>query len=287
LLREASRVFGIHLGVATVLAVLICVLPLQAMRRAVDDVKAAQAQVLHSHKLSALGEVFAGLTHEINSPLSIMLSRVKLLLYSAREQGLPAEVIQDLEVIERHGTRIAEILQGLLTFARKTPLEFVLTDLNRVIKDAVTLVEKPFMKEGVRITTDLDPDLPAIWGSPSHLQQVFLNLLNNARDAMPQGGEITIRTFPTPDHVVAEVQDTGTGIASEIRERIFDPFFTTKEAGKGTGLGLSVSYGILLNHGGRIAVESTPGAGTTFRLALPLGERRGHEVEALQGAHRG
>jgi signal transduction histidine kinase len=272
LVREAGRVLGIHLFVALSLALLIYAIPMRALRRAIGTVRAAHAQAIHADKLRAIGEAYAGLTHEISNPLSILLTRVKLLIDTPRQPPLPPDLVRDLKVIERHGTRIADILQGLLPFARKTPLEFVSTDLNRVIREAIALVEKPFAAEGVQIEAALDSELPTCLGSPNHLQQVFLNLLNNARDAMPHGGKIIVRTSQTNSHLVAEVQDTGTGIAPQIHERIFEPFFTTKAKGKGTGLGLAVSYGIIADHGGDIEVESKLGEGATFRLVLPLGE---------------
>jgi signal transduction histidine kinase len=143
------------------------------------------------------------------------------------------------------------------------------TDLNLVIGETIALVERWFAREGVRIETALAPRLSTCLGSPNHLQQVFLNLLNNARDAMPQGGQTTVHTFHDATHVVAEVQDTGTGIAPELCEQVFEPFFTTKTAGEGTGLGLAVSREVVTDHGGEIEVESKPGEGTTFRLAFP------------------
>ncbi|MBD3305202.1 hypothetical protein GF339_02505 [candidate division KSB3 bacterium] len=272
LFLKAARVFGVHLIVAFVLTLLVYIIPIRALQQAVAHVKAAHDQIIHTDKLRAIGEVYASLTHEINNPLSILLTRVKLLITSAETQHLSSPVVRDLQVIERHGTRIAGIIRQLLTFARKTPLEFERIDLNEVLKDAVMLVRKPFAKEGVQIVMRLTPDAPLISGSHNHLQQVVLNLLNNARDAMPQGGTLSIRTVAAADEVLAEIQDTGTGIPPEHLEKIFEPFFTTKKVGKGTGLGLSVSYGILRDHGGEIEVESTPGSGTTFQIRFPRQE---------------
>ncbi len=266
---KAARVFGIHLLVASILTVIVYAIPMRALRQAVTDVKAAHMQILHSDKLSAIGGVYASLTHEINNPLSILLSRVKLLIGSAHEQHFPTELLRDLEVIEHHGNRIADIIRGLLTFSRKTPFEFAKTDLNRVIDECMSLVEKPFAKQGITIKTDLTAAPLVFSGSYNHLQQVFLNLLNNSRDAMPNGGEIAIRTLTTKTRVIAEIQDSGSGIPVDVQEKIFEPFFTTKDVGKGTGLGLPISYGIIRDHNGEIEVESTPGKGTMFRVTLP------------------
>lgn len=269
---KAGKVLGIHLFVASVLVLIIYAIPMRALQQAVVDLKSAHAQIIHSDKLSAIGEVYASLTHEINNPLSILLSRVKLLISLAQEQRFSKDLVRDLEVIERHGNRIADIIRELLTFARKTPFEFVKTDLKQVIGTTIVLLERSFREEGIQIETALIPGNIVISGSPNHLQQVFLNLLNNARDAMPQGGRILIRSFKTKTHLVAEIQDNGEGITPDIRDRIFEPFFTTKKVGKGTGLGLSVSYGIIRDHHGEIEVESIPGEGTIFRVKFPREE---------------
>jgi signal transduction histidine kinase len=266
LLRQTARIFGIHIIVVTVLGLLIYRLPIRALRRAVEELEATQAQLVHSEKINAIGEVFTSLAHEINNPLAILIGRAKLMLATAKERQFSQELVRGLEMIDKHGTRIAE----------KTSFNLTETDLNHVISEVVTLVEKPFAQHGTRIESRLDPNLPHISASPDHLQQVFLNLLNNARDAMPEGGTITLRTYPNGRHLVAEVQDTGTGIAANIQSRVFDPFFTTKPRGKGTGLGLSVSYEIVRKHQGDIQVESTPGQGALFRLMLPI---EGNDVE--------
>ncbi len=273
LFSKSFRVVGIHIFVAVTLSLLIYVIPMRALRQAINDVQSAHAQIIHSEKLSAIGEVYASLTHEINNPLSILLTRVKLLIRSAQTQQFPQDVVNDLKVIERHGSRIVGIIRQLLTFSRKTPFEFIATDLNQVIADAVTLIEKPFVKEGIYIEVLLAYEPLIFSGSPNHLQQVFLNLLNNARDAMPQeGGRIWVRTFKTASSLVAEMQDNGIGIAPDIVDKIFDPFFTTKKVGKGTGLGLSVSYGIIRDHSGEINVKSMPDEGTTFQVIFPRQE---------------
>jgi two-component system, NtrC family, sensor kinase len=273
LVRQMARVVGIHAAVALLVSLAMYRLPVRAVRRAARDLGITEAQLLHSEKLRTLGEVYAGLTHEINNPLGIILTRVKLLLATAPERALPADVTRDLEAIDKHGARIADIVRGLLAFSRRTELAPRETDLNQVLADVLALVEKPFARDGVRIESQLAPGLPHIQASPDHLQQVFLNLVKNAREAMPEGGTITVRTSRKGASLQAEVLDTGTGISPPAVGHLFEPFFTTKDVGKGVGLGLSVSYGIVKAHDGEIEAENRPDRGAVFRVILPL-ERR-------------
>jgi signal transduction histidine kinase len=271
LLQDAARVLAIHLLVGLVLGLGFFRTPVRALRRAIRELDETHAQLLQSDKIGAIGEAYAGLTHEINNPLAIILSRVRLMRAREQEKRLDAEVSRDLEVIERQGSRIAELVRGLLAFARKRDFHMRETDLNQVVEETAALIRKPFEKKGITIRTELVRSLPRLWASPPHLQQVFLNLLNNARDAMPEGGRIVIRTLQVDGSLVAEVEDSGTGLAQGVGDRVFEPFFTTKE--KGTGLGLSVSYGTIKAHAGEMTVESETGKGTLFRVTLPI-ERR-------------
>ena len=268
--RRAARVLGIHLVVAALLAVAVHRLPMRALWGAIDEVKRTQEQLVHSEKLGAIGGMYAALTHEINNPLGILLTRVRLMLDSAEEQQFPSELVHDLQVIEHQGSRIAEIARSLLAFARKTDLTLVATDVNAIINEVVALVECPFAKQGIRIQSLLDSPLPRVRASADHLQQAFLNMLNNARDAMPDGGTATLHTYVNGSNLVVEIRDTGGGMSSEVQARVFEPFFTTKAVGRGTGLGLSVSHGIVCAHGGDIGIESSPGKGATFRVTLPI-----------------
>jgi signal transduction histidine kinase len=272
LVFQSSRIFAIHLLVAAVLIFLIHRFSIPALDKAIAQLETTQAQLIHSEKMSAIGEIYAGLTHEINNPLGVMIGKLELLLKFAPEHRLSPELRRDLEIINRNGLRIAELIRSLLIFSRKNTFNFSATALNHTIGEVLELVDKPFAKQGIRIESHFDPKLSYCNGSPGHLQQVFLNLLNNARDAMPKGGTIMLRTYGKNGSVIAEVEDTGVGIAPENRKRLFEPFFTTKGLGKGTGLGLSVAYGIIKTHGGDIEVESTPGKGTLFRVILPIGE---------------
>lgn len=269
LLVRAARVLGVHLLVAAILAFLVYQIPMRALRHAIGEVENSHAQLVHSDRLSSIGEMYAGLAHEVNNPLGIMLTRVQLLIDGAGKQGLPAETVAELELVQRHGQRIAEIIRGLLAFARRTSTDMRPASLNAVLGDACSLLERAFAKQNITIERVLDPGLPEIVASPDQLLQVFVNLLTNSRDAMPEGGIIVVRSHRAPGGVVAEVQDSGLGIDDESMGRLFEPFFTTKDVGKGTGLGLAVSYGIVRAHKGDIEVRSAPGEGALFRVFLP------------------
>jgi len=224
-----------------------------------------------AEKLAALGTLSAGLAHELNNPVGIISSRIDLMLQEADELGLPPQVRQDLEVLHRHSLRVARIARGLLSFARQSPGDRGLLDLNGVVEDTLLLLEKQVSKEGITVRRSLARDLPPMQGDSNALQQVVLNLLTNARDAMGDGGEIRIETGTVasrPGWLRLVVADNGPGIPLHRLPRIFDPFYTTKA--QGTGLGLAVSYGIVREHQGTIDVQSQPGKGTTFTLTFPV-----------------
>jgi PAS domain S-box-containing protein len=244
----------------------------------ITEVRKLEAQLIHSEKLATIGEMYASLTHEINNPLGVIVSKAKMLLAEGQQTGYPPDLMKDLEQIDRHSSRIAEIVRNLLTFARKATFEKKPVDMNRLIIETAALVQKPFAKSDVRIDCALQPDLPMVQGDSNLLQQVLMNLLSNARDAMPHGGRIWIRTRRAPEYdgvVTVEVEDEGIGIGPEIIDKIFHPFFTTKEVGKGTGLGLSVSYGIVQSHGGDLRVKNREGAGAIFSIVLPIEDQEG------------
>jgi signal transduction histidine kinase len=214
----------------------------------------------------------AGVAHEVNTPLAVISTYAQMLAkqISGDEQKAPL-----LEKIARQTFRASEIVNSLLNFSRTSATEFVSVDLNKVVRETLSLVEHQFTKSSVKVDLGLDENLTLIKGSPGKLQQVFLNLFLNARDAMEsggsQGGTLAIETSRWNGAVRVRVCDSGMGIAPENLARIFDPFFTTKGAVKGTGLGLSVSYGIVREHGGDIEVQSQPGQGTQFQLTFPVG----------------
>jgi two-component system NtrC family sensor kinase len=181
-----------------------------------------------------------------------------------------------IEKIVKQTFRASEIVNNLLNFSRTGAAQLVEVDLNTVLEDTLTLVQHPFRTAQVNVVRSYQDTLPAVLGSTTRLQQVFLNLFMNARDAMPSGGMLEVRTISHNGSVEVEVTDTGGGIPTEHLNRIFDPFFTTKSSGRGTGLGLSVSYGIIKEHAGKVEVRSTPGKGTSFRLEFPVARKAVH-----------
>jgi PAS domain S-box-containing protein len=239
----------------------------------IDDITeqvALERSARQAEKLAALGTLAAGIAHELNNPIGIISSRVEIMLLDAESDPLPAEVSDDLRVLHRHAQRVARIAQGLLSFARQSPGERAKVDLNNLVEDTLFLVEKQIVKGGIAVQRALAPGLPPVWGDGNALQQVVINLLTNAKDALGARGEITIETGLAPGQpgaVRLVVRDTGPGIPPHVLPRIFDPFFTTKPGG--TGLGLSVSYGIVRDHKGNLDVETRPGEGTTFVVTLP------------------
>ena len=240
----------------------------------VDDITervSLETQLAQADKLSSIGLLAAGVAHEINTPLAVISSYSQLL--SKQMRGDP-RLSPVLEKITQQSFRASEIANGLLNFSRTSTTEFRETNLNQVIRDTLSLLEHQFKTAQVELEVELNDALPAIHGNPGKLQQVFLNLLLNAKEAMPGGGRLRVATLAN-GHVEAIVADSGAGIAPENLKRIYDPFFTTKTMPKpgerrGTGLGLSVSYGIIQEHAGKIHVESAVGAGTTFHLEFPL-----------------
>jgi PAS domain S-box-containing protein len=236
-----------------------------------------EAQLTQSEKLSSIGLLAAGVAHEVNTPLAVISSYTQMLTKQLRAQPeMAAKLEPVLQKITQQTFRASEIVNGLLNFSRTSGAEFIRIDLNQLLHDSVILLDHQFKTARIRIETDLASDLAPVQGNQGKLQQVILNLMLNAKDAMHgiPNGVIRIRTLTDANLAVVEITDSGTGIATEHLHRIFDPFFTTKtnpQPGqhKGTGLGLAVSYGILQEHGGKISVESTPGESTTFRLEIP------------------
>jgi two-component system NtrC family sensor kinase len=223
-------------------------------------------QLMQAEKLSSIGLLAAGIAHEVNTPIAGISSYTQMLLKETPESDTRKLI---LEKIERQTFRAAEIVNGLLNFSRMNGSEFKDLDINQLIDDSLALLNHQLQSSHIRVDSQYAQPLPPVHGNAGKLQQVFVNLFLNARDAMPSGGELTIRTAMNETMVIVDVSDTGAGIPEQNIKRIFDPFFTTKDIGRGTGLGLAVTYGIIQDHGGRIFVDSRSGKGTHFRVKLP------------------
>lgn len=226
-----------------------------------------EKRLLQADKLSSIGLLAAGVAHEVNTPLAVISTYAQMLTKQLSGDETKSKL---LDKIARQTFRASEIVNSLLNFSRTSPSDFGEVDLNRVVEDTIGLVRHQLDKAHVRVLMDLQTQLPTVKGNAGKLQQVFLNLVLNARDAMESGGQLAIRSFSDGSTVKITVADTGQGIPAENLPRIYDPFFTTKVARKGTGLGLSVTYGIVQEHGGSIEVSSQLGQGTVFHLEFPL-----------------
>ncbi|MBI4562690.1 MAG: response regulator, partial [Candidatus Rokubacteria bacterium] len=252
---------------------------LEEARRSLEDysrnlevkVRDRTQQLLQSEKLAAMGELLAGVAHELNNPLSVVLGLASLLRETV-PGGPVAESVQD---ISQAAERCARIVKNFLALARQQPTERRQGQLNQIAKEAVELLAYPLRVDNVEVRLDLAEDLPALWCDPHQLHQVLVNLITNAHHAMreappPRQLRLTTRFHPTDGQASLDVADTGPGIPPEIQSRVFEPFFTTKPSGQGTGLGLSLCHGIVEKHGGTIRVTSTPGQGAVFRVELPV-----------------
>ena len=231
-----------------------------------------EQQICHTEKLASVGEMAAGLAHELNTPLGNIqaLARLAEKALDDGDRDLGA-LRQDLADITDQTGKCSRIISGLLSFARKQHPNLALQDVNTLLQEALGLVRIRQEKGNIRIDYTSDPSLPYVRVDGHQIQQVFVNLLLNAFDAMPDGGTVHIACADEGQRLAVRIRDEGSGIPAENLRKIFDPFFTTKEVGKGTGLGLSVSYGIVQSQGGTIEVESPPGQGATFTLRLPKG----------------
>jgi two-component system, NtrC family, sensor kinase len=237
-----------------------------------------RVRLMESDRLAAVGELVAGVAHEVNNPLSSISAFAQLLL---RDGGLSSSQRESIEVIRAETMRASQVVKDLLAFARRSEPQRVPIDLNGVVTRTLRMRQYQFAESSVRVEQDLATELPAVLGDARQLQQVCLNLITNAVQAMAAlgGGTLTLRTALVEDAVILEIRDTGPGIGAAARAHIFEPFFTTKTEGEGTGLGLSVSYGIVSAHGGKIDVASTGTDGTTFRVSLPAVSARADHRE--------
>jgi len=248
----------------------------QKVEEARTELRNAQAETARSEKLASVGLLAAGIAHELNNPLTGVLTFSYLVRRNLPDDSRDAE---DLDLVIRETKRCATIIRRLLDFSREKLPEKTFCNLNKLIEEAIQLIEQPAHVENIEIITDFDAQLPAIWLDEDLIKQVIMNMLVNAQHAIKSQGSITIKSrfqaakagAVSGDMAEITISDTGCGITADDLQRIFDPFFTTKDVGKGTGLGLSVSHGTIEAHGGTIEVESIVGKGTEFRIYLPIG----------------
>ena len=234
--------------------------------RDISENKLRQENHYRTEKLAALGQLSAGIAHELNTPLGSILGYARLLM---RERGLPPEDRERLEIIAEQAIRGSAIIKRLLNFARQSTPELAETDINAVVSDSLRILGEEIGKRRITVMTELEA-VPPLRADKRQIEQVVLNVVLNALQAVVAGGQVRISTFAKDHSVAIGVHDTGPGIPRDVRTRIFDPFFTTKPFGEGTGLGLSVCAGIVSAHGGTIQVESEEGSGASFLITLPV-----------------
>lgn len=244
----------------------------EEVQKKTAEIVRAQEQLINAEKLASLGRMAAGVAHELNSPLTGIVTFAHLMMKRIPSEN--TQDIEDLKIIIDQAERCSKIVRGLLGFSRKTASEKTFVDINTLIENTLSMVRNQAKFYNIAFDIQLDKSIPEISADPNQIQQVFLNLLINAADAMEEKGRITIasRMIAEGDNRFVEIEftDTGPGISEDIKSKIFEPFFTTKPAGKGTGLGLAVSYGIIKKHDGQIFVRSEQGRGASFFIRLPV-----------------
>lgn len=246
----------------------------ERVKEATEEVKRMERQLSQADKLASLGKLAAGVAHEINNPLTGVLTNASLMLEELKDGDSGKE---DLEIIVRETMRCRQIVRGLLDFARQRTPERTLSNVNQLIESTLQLLQNQIVLQNIEVHKQLDKNLPEIWVDADHIQQVLVNIALNAIEAMPKGGQLTIRSDPLTDGKISvAITDTGTGIKMEDVKNLFDPFFTTKSSG--TGLGLAISYGIVHQHGGEIKVHSHLHKGSTFTVILPVDSPAGKEA---------
>jgi PAS domain S-box-containing protein len=245
------------------------VIGLQGSVKDITRMKRLERQLIQTEKLSSLGTIVSGIAHELNNPLTGILGNAEIL---AKQPGLPEDVVRRLEIISKESIRAAKIIKGLLSFAREHKPERRLININDCIMESYKLREYDLRVNTIQVELSLSNKLHPTYADPYQIQQVFVNIINNARDALfeREGATLVIRSRQQGEWLIVEFVDNGPGIDPENHKRIFDPFFTTKEVGKGTGLGLSMAYGIINEHGGTIEAAGAPGGGTIFTVSIPV-----------------
>jgi two-component system NtrC family sensor kinase len=236
-------------------------------RQADEDRFRLQEQLRHADRLATIGQLAAGVAHELNEPLGNILGFAQL---SQKHPDLPEQIAQDLEKIVATSLHARRIINDLMLFSRQKPPQKVRVDLNGVVEEGLYFLESRCARNGIAVVRALSPELPEITADASQLRQVFVNLAVNAIQAMPGGGTLKVTTRRSGDRVVLSVEDSGVGMSEQVLKKVFIPFFTTKDVNEGTGLGLPVVHGIATSHGGTIHVESSPGQGTRFDMELPV-----------------
>lgn len=232
-----------------------------------ENNKKLELQLQHSDRLAFVGELSAGIAHELNEPLGRILGFAQLIQKNGALTGQPAD---DIERIIKASLYTREIIKKLMLFSRQMPRQVIAVDLNAIISNILYFIDVRFQDRSVEVVRRLDPHLPEIQADPVQLSQVLVNLITNAVHAMPNGGVIRVTTKRDDKHVRLSIADTGHGMTAEVRKKIFEPFFTTKPVGQGTGLGLSVVQGIIEDHKGKISVVSAVGKGTRFDIKLTI-----------------
>jgi len=254
---------------------------LVVQRREAEAARArVEKQLRHADRLTTIGQLAAGVAHELNEPLSSVLGFAQL---ARKHPALPDQVARDLEKIVAVSLHAREIVRKLMVFARQSPPSTSRVDLNQVVEEALSLLESRCAGSNVAVVRRLARGLPQITADPSQLHQVVVNLVVNAIQAMPSGGTLKITTGASDDHLVLAFEDSGVGMSKEVLDQLFVPFFTTKDVNEGTGLGLPVVHGIIASHGGTIRVKSAPGRGSRFEIRLPSAaapQDRGDDVNA-------
>lgn len=240
-----------------------------AFNRMAKELEAREEQIIHSRKVASLGTLVSGVAHELNNPINNIILTVDSLAGKRKVSEQRRSALLDDILIQ--ALRASEIVKNLLEFSRAETSGYRELDLVTLLRETIRIANNHIALSKVRLHDEIPDELPKINGNHQGLHQVFLNLITNAVQAMPKGGDLTIRASVGNDNrIIVQVQDTGTGISKEHLGHIFDPFFTTKDVGKGTGLGLSVSYGVIKKHGGQIKVKSEVGKGTIFAVVLPI-----------------
>ncbi len=236
-------------------------------KRAEEEKLRLQEQLRHADRLATIGQLSAGVAHELNEPIGSVLGYSQLIY---KHPDLPSQIKQDAEKIMKASLHAREVVKKLMLFARQTPPKKIRVNLNRVVEEGLYFLESRCEKEGIKVVCSLSENLPEVTADPAQLTQVLVNLVVNSIQAMPKGGELTVQTKALNESVLLIVMDTGVGMSENVMNKIFLPFYTTKDVGRGTGLGLAVVHGIVTSHEGAIHVTSKEGQGTTFKIQLPL-----------------